>query len=58
MYGNTWLPEVSKLIPGIDKITALLAVPLAQIRGENWSGMEDGRIPVNVEGSVAYTPRD
>jgi phosphoadenosine phosphosulfate reductase len=33
------------------------AVPLAQIRGESWSEMADGKIPANAAGSVVSTPK-
>ncbi len=49
---------ILNLIPGMQKVTALLAVQFAQIQGENLSEMEDGKIPANAEGSVVYTPKD
>ena len=43
---------------GMEKVTALLVAPRAHIPGETLSEMEDGKIPANVEGSVAFTPKD
>jgi hypothetical protein len=42
----------------MEKVTGLLAVHLVHIRGESLSEMEDGKIPANVEVSVAYTLKD
>jgi len=42
----------------MEKATVLLAVPLAQLQGENSSEIVDGEVPVNVEVSVAYTLKD
>jgi len=39
----------------MEKVTAPLAVPLAQAPGENLSEIADGKAPANVEVSVAYT---
>ena len=42
----------------MEKAIALSAVHLAHIPEGNLSEMEDGKIPVNAEGSVAYTLKD
>ncbi len=35
-----------------------MAVPLAQVPGESLNEIVDGKIPANVEGSVAYILKD